>query len=246
MHPDTHLVIQLQSLDQKIAALEKEIAALPKHIATIEKALESHNRKLEADRAALSANLKDRKKLEGDILVHQQKISKLKDQMLGAKTNEQYKAFQHEIEYIDKEIRKAEDRILELMGESEPLDANVKKAEVALKEEKVVVEEEKTRARKRTAEDQGFLDAHRGQRAEVVAKLPKATVSLYDRIRVKLGGVTIAEVVNSRCQACQITIRPQYLQDLRKGTELMRCEQCGRFLYINPPVSFEDVAARVG
>jgi predicted nucleic acid-binding Zn-ribbon protein len=36
------------------------------------------------------------------------------------------------------------------------------------------------------------------------------------------------------------------MQDLRKGTELMRCEQCGRFLYINPPVSFEDVAAKAG
>jgi predicted nucleic acid-binding Zn-ribbon protein len=246
MHPDTHLVIQLQSLDQKIAALEKEVAALPKHIATIEKALESHNRKLEADRAALAANQKDRKKLEGDIVVHQQKISKLKEQMLGAKTNEQYKAFQHEIEYIEKEIRKAEDRILEHMTESEPLDANVKKAEVALKQEKVVVEEEKGRARKRTAEDQGFLETHRTQRAEVVGKLPKETVTIYDRVRMKSGGLAIAEVVNSRCQACQITIRPQYLQDLRKGTELMRCEQCGRFLYINPPVSFEDVAAKAG
>lgn len=246
MHPDTHLVIQLQSLDQKIAALEKEIAALPKHIATIEKALESHNRKLEADRAALAANQKDRKRLEGDIVVHQQKISKLKEQMLGAKTNEQYKAFQHEIEYIEKEIRKAEDRILEHMTESEPLDANVKKAEVALKQEKVVVEEEKGRARKRTAEDQGFVDQHRAQRAEVVAKLPKETVTIYDRVRLKSGGVAIAEVINSRCQACQITIRPQYMQDLRKGTELMRCEQCGRFLYINTPVSFEDVAAKVG
>lgn len=246
MHPDTHLVIQLQSLDQKIAALEKEVAALPKHIATIEKALESHNRKLEADRAALAANQKDRKKLEGDILVHQQKISKLKEQMLGAKTNEQYKAFQHEIEFVEKEIRKAEDRILDLMTESEPLDANVKKAEVALKQEKVVVEEEKGRARKRTAEDQGFLDQHRTQRAEVVVKLPKATVTVYDHIRVKQGGIAIAEVINSRCQACQITIRPQYMQDLRKGTELMRCEQCGRFLYVNPPVSFEDVAAKAG
>ena len=133
MHSDTHLVVQLQSLDQRITALEKEVAAFPKHIAVIEKALESHVRKLEADRAALAANLKDRKKLEGDIQMHEQKISKLKDQMLGAKTNEQYRAFQHEIEYIEKEIRKAEDRILDLMSESEPLDANVKKAEVALK-----------------------------------------------------------------------------------------------------------------
>jgi predicted nucleic acid-binding Zn-ribbon protein len=246
MHPDTHLVIQLQSLDQKITALEKEVAGLPKHIASIEKALESHNRKLEADRAALTANQKDRKKLEGDIQVHQQKISKLKEQMLGAKTNEQYKAFQHEIEFIEKEIRKAEDRILELMTQSEPLDANVKKAEAALKEEKIVVEEEKARARKRTAEDQGFLAQHQAARKELVAKLPKSTLLVYDRIRLKLGGVAIAEVINSRCQACQITIRPQYLQDLRKGAELMRCEQCGRFLYINPPISFEDVAAKAG
>src|SRR5713226_6813710 len=153
-HPDTDLVIQLQSLDQRIATLEKEVAGLPKHIALIEKTLESHIRKLEADKAALSANQKDRKKLEGDIQLHEQKISKLKDQMVGAKTNEQYRAFQHEIEFIEKEIRKAEDRILELMSESEPLDANVKKAGVALKEEKQVVESEKAKARERTAADQ--------------------------------------------------------------------------------------------
>src|SRR6202163_2584361 len=139
MHPDVHLVIQLQSLDQKITTLEQEVAALPKHIAVIEKALESHIRKLEADKAALSANQKDRKKLEGDIQVHEQKVSKLRDQMLLAKTNEQYRAFQNEIDFVAKEIRKAEDRILELMAESEPLDQNVKKAEVALKEEKQVV-----------------------------------------------------------------------------------------------------------
>src|ERR1700682_2748738 len=101
MHPDVHLVIQLQSLDQRITTLEKEVAALPKHIAVIEKALESHNRKLEADKAALTANQKDRKRLEGDIQVHQQKISKLRDQMLQAKTNEQYKAFQNEIDFIE-------------------------------------------------------------------------------------------------------------------------------------------------
>src|ERR1700742_209417 len=153
MHPDTHLVIQLQSLDQRIAALEKEVAALPKHIAAVEKTLESHIRKLEADRAALVANQKDRKKMEGDIQLHEQKISKLKEQMTQAKTNEQYRAFQNEIDFIQKEIRKCEDRILELMTESEPLDRNVKAAEVSLKTEKAQVEAEKQVARDRTAVD---------------------------------------------------------------------------------------------
>src|ERR1700722_13213149 len=242
MHPDTHLVIQLQSLDQKIAALEKEVAALPKHIATIEKALESHNRKLEADRAALAANQKDRRRLEGEIQVHEQKISKLKEQMLGAKTNEQYKAFQHEIEFIEKEIRKAEDRILELMGESESLDQNVKKAEIALKAEKTAVEAEKAKARERTAADQTQLDQLRGERKEAVTKLPAPVVKEYERICKKWKGTAIAEVIGGRCSACQIVLRPQHLQDLRRSEHLMACESCGRYLYLNPPVLVEDGA----
>src|SRR5712692_6504257 len=143
MLPDLKLAVRLQDVDNRIAELTREISALPKHIAEIEKKLEAHERKLEADRAALAANQKDRKRLEGEIQIEQQKISKLKDQMLEAKTNEQYRAFQHEIEYCEKETRKAEDRILDLMAESEPLDANVKKAEGALKQEKAQVEGEK-------------------------------------------------------------------------------------------------------
>src|SRR5579871_2973235 len=247
MHPDTHLVIQLQSLDERIALLDKEVAALPKQIAALEKTLESHVRKLEADRAALAANQKERKKLEGDIQMHDQKISKLKDQMLGAKTNEQYRAFQHEIEFIEKEIRKAEDRTLELMAESEPLDGNVKKAEIALKEEKQVVEAEKTRAKERTAVDRASIEQLRTERAVAVAKLPPATITTYDRIRKKWRGATmIAEAKSGRCSACHIVLRPQYLQDLKTTGQMMLCESCGRFLYYNPPpVSFEDVA-RVG
>src|SRR6266853_65832 len=143
MTADIEQVTRLQTLDRKIGELEREIATLPKHIAHIEKTLDSHIRRLEADRAALSANQKERKQLEDDVKVESQKISKLRDQMLLAKTNEQYRAFQHEISFCEDAIRKADDRALDLMAEAEPLDANVKKAEVALKEEKQQVEAEK-------------------------------------------------------------------------------------------------------
>jgi len=240
MHPDTPLVIQLQSLDLRVAALEKEVATLPKHVAAIEKTLEAHLRKLEADKGALSANQKDRKKLEGDIQIHEQKISKLKDQMLGAKNNEQYRAFQHEIEYIEKEIRAAEDRILELMAESEALDGNVKKADAALQQEKQQVQAETAIARERTAADQAQLEQIRTERQEAAAKLSPSTLRDYDRLRKKHHGVVSAEVAGGRCSACQITLRPQFFQDLRRGDQLMFCESCGRFLHYNPPVNVED------
>jgi|SRR5579872_6283103 len=238
-------VTRLQSVDLRIADLEREIATLPKHIAQIEKALDSHLRRLEADRAALAANQKERKRLEDDAKVEAQKISKLKDQMLSAKTNEQYRAFQHEIEFCEQAIRKSEDRILDLMAEAEPLDVNVKKAEAALKEEKQQVEAEKSRARERTAVDQKQLEKEQSERKGLVAAIKPKTYSTYERIRRKWHGSAVAEALEGRCSACQILLRPQFFQDLRHSEDLMLCESCGRILFYNPPVSFEhDLAAQ--
>jgi predicted nucleic acid-binding Zn-ribbon protein len=244
MTADIELITRLQSIDQKIGDLQREVASLPKHIALIEKTLDSHVRRLDADRAALAANQKDRKSLEDDVKVQEQKISKLRDQMLQAKTNEQYRAFQHEIEYCEKEIRKHEDRILDLMGESEPLEANVKKADVALKQEKQQVEAEKTHAREATAKDENLLQGLQAERTTVVARLTPSMYNNYVRIRKKWHGAVVAEVVEGRCSACQMMLRPQFVQDLKRGEEMMFCESCGRIVFYNPPVSFEqDLAA---
>ena len=244
MLPDLALALRLQALDRKLASLENEIATLPKHIAQIEKKLEAHARRLEADRAALAANQRDRKKLEGDIQVIGQKISKLKDQMLGAKTNEQYKAFQHEIAYAEAEVRKAEDKILDLMELSEPLDKNVAAAEAELKEERQHVEREKARAREKTAVDQTELAAQRVERKSVADQMDRAFYTEYERIRKKTKNTPIADATEGRCDACQIALRPQFFQDLRRGDKIMSCESCSRFLTYNPVVDVaSDVAA---
>src|ERR1035437_2912200 len=83
---DLQLVIRLQEIDNRLAELVREIASMPKHIAEIQKKLIAYERKLDADRAALAANQKERKKCESDIPVQEQKISKLKDQMISTKT----------------------------------------------------------------------------------------------------------------------------------------------------------------
>jgi predicted nucleic acid-binding Zn-ribbon protein len=242
MLPDLKLVVRLQDIDHRLADLAKEIAALPVHIAEIEKKLVSHERKLEADRAALGANQKERKKCEGDIQMQEQKISKLKDQMVSAKTNEQYRAFQHEIDFCQKEIRKAEDRILELMSDSEPLDKNVKAAESALKAEKAQVEAEKTIAREHTASHQKAQSEMQAERQSIASSITPSAYQNYERVRKGRKGLAVAEVIDGRCTACHIALRPQFFQDLKRGESIMSCESCQRMLYYNPPQSMEDLA----
>lgn len=240
MLPDLKLVIRLQEIDHRLAELSQEIASLPVHIKEIEKKLVSHERKLEADRAALAANQKERKSCESDIQSQDQKISKLKDQMLQAKTNEQYRAFQNEIEFCQKEIRKAEDRILELMGESEPLEKNVKAAEGALKTEKAQVESEKQQARERTAVDQKAAADLNAERAGIAKEITPAVYRRYEQARKARRGIGVAEVLDGRCSVCHMALRPQFFQDLRKGEQVMVCESCQRILYYHPPVAFDE------
>ena len=240
MIEDLQYVIQLQGLDLRIASLEHEIALLPKQIAQIERALDAQQRKLLADRAALSANQKERKKLESDIQIQEGKVSKLRDQMLQVKNNEQYRAFQHEIEFCQQETRKFEDRIIVLMEESEALDRNVKIAEESLKTEKVSVDAEKATAKERTAADQAALTELNGERKKIVAGITPAVTAKYDRLRKKYkNGVAISEVVENRCSACQISLRPQYFQEVRHGNSVLPCEQCMRILYYNPAIAFD-------
>jgi hypothetical protein len=243
MLPDISHAIRLQNLDDRVAELTKEIAALPKHIGQIEKKLEAHQRRLDQDRASLKGNQADRKRLEGDIQSSEQKISKLKTQMMEAKTNDQYRAFQHEIDFCQQEIRRHEDRILELMGESEPLEKAVKAAETDLATEKKQVEGEKARARERTAADQKELDALMLERKGVLAEMTPKIASEYERIRKGRAGVAIAEVIGGRCSKCNMQVRPQFLQELKRGDTVMVCESCKRMLYWNPPKSVEDLVS---
>jgi predicted nucleic acid-binding Zn-ribbon protein len=243
MLQDMVLALRLSALDRKIATLEAEIATLPKHIAEIEKRLEAHSLRLEADRSALAANQRERKKMEGDIQLHEQKISKLKEQMLGAKNNEQYKAFQNELDYLAAEIRKSEDRILVLMEQSEPLEKNVKTAEVSLHGERKDVDAAKVKARDRTAIDQKELAEQKVERKATAVRMDPKLHTEYERVRKKTKNTPIADATDGRCSACQISLRPQFFQDLRKQDKVMFCESCSRLLTYNPVVDVSADAA---
>ena len=239
MLADLELLVKMQGLDIRANQLRREIALLPKEIAEIEKALVAHGRKLDADRALLASNQRERKQKDLEIKTQQAKTSKLRDQMAAAKTNEQFRAFQNEIDFCDAEIRKCEDRIVELMELSEPLTINVKGAEVALAQEKSVVDQQKAVAQERTAADRKALDEIMTERTSLAASVTKPVLNTFERLSKKNPGNAISDATKGRCTSCHLEIRPQLFQDLRRGDKLFSCENCGRILLYNPPVAVE-------
>jgi len=233
MLPDVQNLIELQKADREILRLREEIAALPKRVGAIEQKLAGTKAGLEKAKTAIKADEASRRKYETAITDLQQKISKYRDQSLDVKTNDQYKALLHEIQFAEQEIRMQEDKILELMVNAEAREKDVKKAEGELKAQTAEIEKEKAEARERTAEDEKQLADWNAKRDAARSNVNEDLLRQYDRVS-RYRGSGISEVREQKCLACQVMLRPQTYNEVRTESKIVVCDSCQRILYYDP------------
>src|SRR5438270_7538740 len=226
-------LLRLQDADKEIRRLQDEIAELPKRVAAIEHQLADTKAGLEKAQAAIKTDEAARRKYDTAITDLRSKISKYRDQSLDVKTNEQYRALLHEIQFAEKEIAANEDKILELMVNADARDKEVKAAQADLKAETAEIEQEKEQARQRTAEDEKLLAEWRGKRDQLRSGISENLLRHYERVS-KFRGSGISEVRDHKCMGCQVMLRPQTYNQVRSGTETVVCDSCQRILYFNP------------
>ncbi len=233
MNHDLEKLIELEKVDREIARLSEEVAALPRKVAAIEAKLAGDKAAVEKAKAAIKNNEAARRKHEADIQGFQQKIIKYREQSSSVKTNDEYRALMHEVEFAEKQISGCEDKILELMILLETEEKNLKTAEADLKAETAEVENEKADARTRTAEDEKLLAGLNQQRDGLRKEVGDSALQHYDRV-MRQRKSAIAEARDSKCQACYVMLRPQTWQELKTNEQLITCSSCGRILYYDP------------
>src|SRR5208282_4840492 len=220
MLPEIDKLLELQAADKEIRRLQDEVAALPKRTAAIEQKLAGTKAHLEKVRVAAKGDEANRKKFEANIKDLQGKISKYRDQSLDVKTNDQYKALLHEIQFAEQEIRLNEDRILEVMVNVDAREKDVKAAEAELKAETAEIETEKEDARKVTAEDQTKLAEWNAKRDALRHEISEDTLRQYERV-AKFRGSGLAEVREQKCMGCQVMLRPQTYNEVKPEQEVV-------------------------
>src|ERR1700756_2468143 len=115
MNPAIPQLLELQRLDQRIAALRAELETFPKRIKDADAMLSGARATLAAAKEKHSHAQTERKKFELDVNQWRDRARKYRDQSASVKTNEAYKALQHEIAHAESEASAAEDRQLEQM-----------------------------------------------------------------------------------------------------------------------------------
>jgi predicted nucleic acid-binding Zn-ribbon protein len=249
MHPAIPRLLDLQTVDHRIASLRADLETFPKRIREADHKLTNASAAVAAAKEAHVHGLKERKKFELDVDQWKERARKYRDQSGAVKTNEAYKALQHEIANAEAEMSKAEDRQLEIMMAGEDVERRVKNAEHNLKQaEQSVATERKDIETQQTAKKKEF-DAALAERERALAPIPEDLRILYDRIAKRHNGTALAQARDGQCRGCGMRVLPHILQLLvqeANDDEVFRCESCGLILYSLEPVAPHTLDADSG
>jgi uncharacterized protein len=233
MNSDLKQLIRLQSIDISIQELRARIDKFPSLSKALDEKLRSGQAGVASAQERAKSNQGNRKKLESEITTLEAKISKYRDQMMSVKTNEEYRALQHEIEHAQQARRKTEDEILNLMMEAETAQTEFRVAEARLKEDQQSVNVERKQLEDENRRDLSALESYIKERKDIEGSVSPDLISRYDRVRKHRGGIGVGPARNEVCEICQVRIRPQVFQEIRRNDQIIACDACQRILY-NP------------
>ena len=233
MHPHLKYLIELQAVDLRLIEIRERMSRFPKRLAELEGRVNAARLQITTAKDALTGSLKERKTYEMDVEQWKERAKKYRNQSGEVKTNEAYKALQHEIQNAENEVAKAEDRLLDRMVAGEEYERQLKAAEATVKQVEAAANVERQKIQAEYNATQKELTAAEAVRAGAVAAVPEDLVDHYERIAKRHGGISLAEIRGEGCGQCGVHIRPHVIQQLQRpeNEEFFHCETCTRILY---------------
>lgn len=235
-------LLRLQKLDLEIEKRKAREREIPKQ----KNKFNIYRERLEAELAEREKVCTDlaleQKECELDIEQRQALIQKYQTQLQAVKKNDEYQALLHEIDLVKKQIGIKEERILNIMDETEEakarLDEDRKRIQGELDDidkqcKEIDAELEEAVADRKSLEEQA---------APLHSQVDKALFRRYSRIRQGMGsGAALVPMNGEVCGGCHMHLRPQMVNEVLAGEKMHTCPHCGRLLYY--PANFSDGAS---
>jgi predicted nucleic acid-binding Zn-ribbon protein len=237
-------LIALQNLDSSIRKLEKDQEAIPERRAEIEGEFDQRAFEIRALENRRDEAKHTRARVENEVVEQKGRAERAERNLMSSKKQDEYTAAIREADAARKQISTLETQILEQLEILEQAEAalNDRAAEIAsLNSDR--------EAQLKTFDDEigsigERLVVARKEREELFANLPKQLSGMYARIRARIrDGVAVAEARNRSCTACFMSLRPQVMAEIRRGEEVLTCDNCGRILFWMPSDSLKADAA---
>ena len=231
MSEELQTLIQLQQLDARIVELQQRVLSIPEEIENQTRTLQESRNAVDALQEEADRQARIQRKLEGDVEMLQQKLSRYRDQIMDVKTNREYRAMRREIDGVRARISSQEDEILEIMLARDELADQAQEARRRAEERASEVSSQQEELETFAARSETNMADFEQERYRLERGLPESLLAQYRRLASVNNGQALAEVTAQSCRACNVRLRPQLFTEVKTGLKILTCETCNRILY---------------
>jgi len=218
------LVDRERGLREDISQLESRIAADPE-VTALEETL-AGKREVQQE-IALRLRESDRERETNRTKLR----SREKELMSGRIRNPtELMQMSDEVKHMKSRFAEEEEVQLRLMEEAEAADEDVRETTAQLEEARRRAAREAPALKEELATQQAELSAVEAERDDIWSQVPPAAQTAFSRVRVR---PVVAKVDQNSCQVCHVKVTSSGMQMLRKGDEIVHCENCGRILVLS-------------
>ncbi len=239
------LLRKIQDVDRRILGLRRIQEAEPKRLKEADDLVAAEEARLKTLGDSHGQYQRDIGRKELDVKSRQEKIERLKGQLLKAATNKEYQALMNEISLEEVEKGRVEDQILEMMMGIE----DFSREEKSLKDDMAVAKVKAAEIRKEVEAGLSEMQEREAvllaERKEVAAKIDGETLRRYEGLFRSRRGEAMVQAIYQPgsggeearyvCQGCFMPLTHQMVNLLLLGQEIVACKSCGRLLYVEQP-----------
>ncbi len=230
MIKDLELLVQLQSIDSRIHAQIQSQCDLPRALADLERTVTKSAKAVDSVNKQLAANAEEKKSFEEKVADAKIALDKSQDRLNSIKTNREYDAVHAEIETFRNIIAGADAKTKTLLADEEKLQQSLDAAKAD--HEKLVAESDPKLLdlKSKIASVDSRVVQLRMERTEISAGIPKSLLRTYDQILSRKKNAKVLSFVgndNCTCSSCFKVLETQLINEIRRGTKLLTCQNCG-------------------
>lgn len=230
MQNDIEMLLKLQVIDYDLGELERSKEYIPDMMENLRREIQETEDLYKSTEKGLSESKVAQKNLELEVTVKQEELKKLQGQMMSIKTNKEYDALISQIDVVKETINEKETQILELLEKTEKLETNIDDYKKRAEETKEQNEKQLMVLQEKMDSVGTKISMKEGERDNIAVRVPKRTMSIYERVRKNRGGDVVVPVRKRACGACYKALPPHTIQEIKRGNHLITCDNCGRML----------------
>jgi len=222
------LLLEHQRLVERERALRDDIERVTARLESDPEVVQREETLAEA-RAAQAATAARVRESDHEREAHRTRLRTREKELMSGRIRNPTELMQmsEEVQHMKARFAEEEDAELKLMEDADSADHAVREATADLELARRQSASEEPALREDLATWSAELTEVETERDAIWEQVPKAAQTAYSRMRMK---PAVAQVINGQCVACHVTVTSSGMQLLRKGDELVHCENCGRIL----------------